>query len=378
MRIAVVHSYYSKRMPSGENTIVDLQVEALRRAGHDVIVLGCRQEVVEQSPTYQFRAAWRVATNHGVAPTEDLKRFAPHIVHVHNLFPNLSRSWAREFAPRLVVTLHNYRPICAAATLTRDSKPCTQCPDRHSALPALLHRCFKNSAVATLPLVFGTRFERDPLLASAARIITINDDMRARYASVGLPPDRIVTVPNFVHGADTLNAHDGDANGDYWLVVGRLTEEKGILPLVRDWPDGPRLKVVGSGPLEDEVRRIAVPAVEVLGQCEPAEVRDLMAGARGLYFPSVWPEGLPTVYLEALAAGLPVVASRQSIVASLVRREGTGFVTSGSVAEDIERAGREFGALHSHCRDVFNSTYTERAWLRAVEHVYAEVLAESP
>jgi glycosyltransferase involved in cell wall biosynthesis len=375
MRIAVVHSYYSNRMPSGENVTLDLWVEALRRAGHEVRVISRHQEDVERSRLYPALTGLRVATNRGPRPTNEIDQFDPDIVHVQNLFPNFGRTWASRYSRRLVVTLQNYRPICAAGTLLRDGEMCTLCPDRHSAVPALRYRCFKGSRVMTLPVALGMRFERDPLLAAAAKIITVNDDMRSYYAAVGLSEDKIVTVPNFVRMADSPGAHGGDEHGDFWLFAGRITDEKGVVPLVRDWPDGSRLKVVGSGPLEDELRRLAPPSVELLGQRSRTEVRALMASARGLFFPSIWPEGLPTVYLEALAAGLPVVAGPRSIVGQLVARDGTGFVMSGSVLDDIVRADAEFPGLSAHCRRVYEKLYTETAWVTAMEAVYADVMA---
>jgi len=377
MRIAVVHSYYSNRVPSGENVVVDLQVEALRRAGHDVRVISRHQEDVEKSRAYPAMTAIAVATNRGPRPVGEIKQFDPDIVHVHNLFPNFGRSWTARYSSRLVTTLHNYRPLCAAATLLRDGESCTLCPEHHSALPALKHRCFKGSRVATLPVALGMRFNRDPLLAAAAKIITINDDMRSRYIAMGLPEQKIVTVPNFTSAATSSQTHRGDEHGDFWLFVGRISHEKGILPLVRDWPNGPRLKVLGSGPLDEELRRIARPGVELLGHRSPAEVRGLMAAAQGLFFPSIWPEGLPTVYLEALAAGLPVIAGARSIVGQLVERDGTGILMSGSVADDIRRADVQFPALIAHCRNVYQKSYTEAAWLSAMQGVYGDVLTKT-
>ncbi len=377
MRIAVVHSYYSNRVPSGENVIVDLQVEALRCAGHDVRVISRHQEDVERSRAYPAVTALGVATNRGPRPLDEIDRFEPDIVHVHNLFPNFGRSWAARYSSRLVATVHNYRPLCAAATLLRDGESCTLCPERRSALPALKHRCFKGSRLATLPVALGMRFDRDPLLAAAARIITINDDMRSRYTAMGLPEHKIVTVPNFTSAAAAPGPHRGDEYGDFWIFVGRISHEKGILELVRDWPNGPRLKVVGCGPLDEELRRVARPGVELLGHRSPTEVRSLMEAARGLVFPSIWPEGLPTVYLEALAAGLPVIAGARSIVGQLVKRDGTGIIMSGSAADDISRANAEFPALIAHCRNVYQTFYTEAAWLGAMQGVYGDVLAEA-
>lgn len=370
MKIAVVHGYYSSRVPSGENVVVDLQVGALRRAGHDVEVFALSQDQAEQTRGYVVGAAWRAATGRGPAP--ELDRFVPDVVHVHNLFPNFGRRWTATYADRLVATLHNYRPMCPAATLFRDGHDCTECPDQQSARPSVQHACYKDSRLASVPVALGTRFADDPLLKAASRLVTLNDDMAERYAAVGVPRSRLVTVPNFVPDPGVAPAR-AEARS-HWLYVGRLAEEKGILALVEQWPVGHRLRVIGSGPLEDEVRRAASsrPEIELLGMVDHGRVLELLAGARGLVFPSLWPEGLPTVYLEALAAGTPVVASPASVVGRLVAEQGTGVVAVDDWAaalaavEDQPWAGE-------HCRRVFEEHYTERAWTSRIEEVYAEL-----
>lgn len=372
LRVAVVHSYYSSRQPSGENIVVDLQVEALRRAGHQVEVMARRTDTLQQSRLYPLQAGLRVATGRGASPMEALQRFAPDVVHVHNLFPNFGRDWVRRLAVPLVATLHNYRPICPAGILFRDGAACTLCPDSGSARPAVTHRCYRDSKVATIPVALGTKFSDDPVLASADRIVTLNEDMRLQYAAVGVPDGRLITVPNFVRAETDAGRHDGG----FWLFVGRLSAEKGVLPLVRDWPVGPRLKVVGSGPLEAQLHDLAGPTVELVGQLPNAEVRALLGAARGLFFPSLWPEGLPTVYLEALAAGLPVMASPESVVGSLVAADGTGLISSGSITDDVLRAEREFDALHGRCRDVYEDRYTEAAWVRSMVQLYRSLLPD--
>ena len=367
MRIAVVHGYYSSRVPSGENVVVDLQAGALRRAGHDVEVFGVRQDEVEQARGYAARAAWHAATARGPAP--DLARFSPDIVHVHNLFPNLGRRWTAGYADRLVATLHNYRPICPAATLFRAGHDCTECPDGLTARPAVRHACFKDSRAATLPVAIGTRFADDPLLRAAGRVIALNDDMAERYAAVGVPREKLVTVPNFV--PDPVLPPGDRMAPDYWLYVGRLSHEKGVLPLVEQWPVGRRLLLVGAGPLEREVQRAAAARadVEVLGLLDHDRVLELLAGARGLVFPSLWPEGLPTVYLEALAAGTPVLATPSSVVGRLVAEQGTGAVVTGDWAAALNATEQERG-LAERCRQVYVDHYTERAWIARVESVY--------
>jgi glycosyltransferase involved in cell wall biosynthesis len=102
-----------------------------------------------------------------------------------------------------------------------------------------------------------------------------------------------------------------------------------------------------------------------------------MASSRGLVFPSLWPEGLPTVYLEALAAGLPVFAWPQSIVGTLVERDGTGQVMVGDLSTELALADREFPLLSDRCRTVFERNYSEHAWVAAITDVYRSAVTAS-
>lgn len=370
LRISVVHSFYSSRQPSGENVVVDLQVAALRQAGHEVQLIARRTDELATARAFPLKAALTVASGLGPSPLEEIEAFSPDIVHVHNTFPNYGRRWATSLGRPLVATLHNYRPLCPAGILFRDGHSCTLCPDGRTARPSVRYGCYKDSRVATVPVAIGTRFDKDPLLAAADAVIALNDSMLDAYVACGVHTERLVTIPNFVSAApvDTREA------SDRWLFVGRLSREKGVDRLVREWPVGPRLLVVGSGDLEAELGRIAGSTVEFAGQLSNDQVRCLLGNARGLVFPSVWPEGLPTIYLEALAAGLPVLASPESVVGGLVRSERTGLVMGESLAESLAQATELFPRLREHCRDVYQARYTQAAWVDAVTELYRGLL----
>lgn len=373
LRIAVVHSFYSSRQPSGENVVVTAQVEALRRAGHDVRLVSRSTDALEKAPTYPLRSGLRAATGRGESPLAEVEAHEPDVVHVHNLFPNFGRRWVDRLQMPLVATLHNYRPICPAATLLRDGHSCTKCPDSGAARHAVVHACFKGSRLQSAPVAWGTRFADDAILRRAVRIVTLSDEMRATYQRYGVDPDRLVTVPNFVP-QPSVPSTTAEARSHY-LFVGRLTHEKGILDLLRQWPADRDLLVVGAGPQEAEARELAPRGVTFLGQLDHLETTALMASARGLVFPSLWPEGLPTVYLEALASGLPVLAWPQSVVGALVGRDGTGQVFSGDLAADLSRADVEFPTRAARCRAVFARKYSEPAWTASISEVYAAALA---
>ncbi|MEI5007977.1 glycosyltransferase family 4 protein [Streptomyces sp. PmtA] len=338
-RVALVHSFYSSRRPSGENAAVLDQAEALRAAGHDVTLVAAHTDALETERGYTLRAAVRVATGRGRSPLAELRRLGPDVVHVHNLFPNFATDWLDRWPGAVVATLHNYRPVCAAATLFRDGKTCTACPDG-DRWTGLRHGCYRGRRGATLPLTWAGRHgaAAHPLLRRAERLVALSERSRDLYQRFGVPPEKLALVPNFVaSGSPGTGPEDRSAApAARWVYAGRLSEEKGILPLLRSWPESEPLDVIGSGPLESACREVAPGAVRLLGPLPRQEVAARLPRYTGLVFPSVCPESATAlVCQEALAAGVPVLALAGSAAADSVRqgRYGGGLRRLGRAAE---------------------------------------------
>ncbi|MCF2529273.1 glycosyltransferase family 4 protein [Yinghuangia soli] len=378
LRIAVVHSFYSAARPSGENEAVRDQVAALRRAGHEVELVAVHtDDEARASRLHPLRAAATVATGLGRTPLARLRSFRPDVVHVHNLFPNLTRGWVRAWPGPLVATVHNFRPICAGSTLYRAGSVCTSCLDG-DRWAGLRNGCYRDSRVASAPLAWANRkgAPADPLLSRADRLVVLSELGRRMYARAGIPAERTVLIPNF---ADAPAAPREPARGGAWLFAGRLTAEKGILELLARWPESVPLDVVGDGELRDAARAAAPAQVRFLGALSRAELRAGLPGRRGLVFPSRCFEGAPLVYVEALAAGLPVLAFEGSSVAESVRAAGTGTVVGWDepLLPVLDEAARRFPALVGHCRAVFAERFTEEAWVRRTEELY-RALVDQP
>ncbi|MEU9173152.1 glycosyltransferase family 4 protein [Streptomyces sp. NPDC048420] len=381
-KIAIVHSFYGSGSPSGENRAVLAQVEALRRAGHKTHLLAVHTDELSRAPLYPLRAALTVATGHGLSPLAALRRLRPDVVHVHNLFPNFGRKWLRHWDGAVVGTLHNYRPLCASATLYRRGATCTRCADG-DRWAALRYGCYRGSRAATAPLAWAGRGEAmdDPLLHRADRLVVLSDTSRRMYRRAGVPQQRLTLVPNFVAEPPAVAGHEAGAplgTDSRWVYVGRISEEKGLVELLRCWPAEEPLDIVGDGPLLRECRRIAPSTVRFLGNLPHDELRRRLPSYRGLVFPGRCLEGAePLVYVEALAAGLPVLAPTGSTVGQLVREQGTGvtFDEGEPLLCALEQASERFPGLRTHCRNVFTSRYAEGTWTARMESVYAAAVS---
>lgn len=127
------------------------------------------------------------------------------------------------------------------------------------------------------------------------------------------------------------------------LYVGQLEEHKGLRLLMGAWQKGAKanLGIVGSGELEDELRAFAgrEPSVTFFGRKSPSEVRALMSRARLLVVPSLCYENAPTVIMEALSLGTPIVASNIGGIPELVH-DGEGTLVRPGDMEALREAIR--------------------------------------
>ncbi len=156
----------------------------------------------------------------------------------------------------------------------------------------------------------------------------VADHVRARY---GVPPDRVTVIPNGVDYAFWSAAtveRQADA-APTLLTVGRLHPVKGhdillrALARVRARVPGVRLVLAGDGACRTELDRLADElsigdAVEFAGHLDPADVRARMSQATAFVLPSR-SEGLPLSLIEAMAAGLPTIATSVGGVPEVVR-----------------------------------------------------------
>lgn len=350
MRILLVHSYY--RLRGGEDVVFEAEANMLESFGHEVFRYTRRNEdLVAQGRLANFKnTIW----NREVA--DDITRLIRSqridVAHFHNTFPAispLSIRAAHRAGAVTVQTLHNSRPLCAAGVCYRDHQPCTACIGKTFALPAIQHACFHDSRMATSAVVLKNLVHRAKKTFQNYLDVAIAPTkyVRDRYVSSNFPFAPIVVKPHFID----VELATGAGRGGYALFVGRLSEEKGLRTLLEAWPKlrgHLPLKIIGKGPLENEVRDVAANslrhdqnnppcnAVEHLGQLDQHSVYDAIGDAAVLILPSHCAESFGRVVIEAYAKGTPVVCANQGGQAELVHPGVGGTFQSGD-ADDLAR-----------------------------------------
>lgn len=195
------------------------------------------------------------------------------------------------------------------------------------------------------------RYER------AAGVIAVSAVTRDRLVGIGLPADRIHVVPC---GVDVPDVPPRRERGETvrCLAVGRLCAKKAPLVTLEAFRRAAarrpelRLDVVGAGPLEEACRRFVADhdladVVSLHGAVPHEDVRRLLGGADIFLQHSVVDaetgdeEGLPVAVLEAMAAAVPVIATRHGGIPEAVGDGETGWlVDEQDVAAMADRIGR--------------------------------------
>ena len=257
----------------------------------------------------------------------------PDCLHLHQwtralspaIFPVLS-----ELGVPLVVTLHDYALACPNGVYYRfdRAEPCRLAPLSAACLAA---PCDPRSRAHKLVRVARSLSLRQVLRGRPLHVVHVCDASRRRLGDLlGGPGITHHRIDNPVRVADGPAGEP--ARGDAIAYVGRLTREKGA-DLVAEAARAAGLPAlfIGAGPLEAELR--ARGDVTVIGWQAPEAVWALLrTRARALAAPSRWYETGPLTVYEALAAGIPVVASERSGAAEKVRHGQTGFVVAPEVA----------------------------------------------
>lgn len=313
----------------------------------------------------------------GIDLTAQLKQLRPDVLHIHNTFPNISNKQLSKLKAPKVLSLHNYRSVCASGTLFLHGHECESCL-KGSSFSAVKNRCYRESTVGSGAMAIRTRngFYGDPLLTRADRILVPSTLMQEKFASIGVRTSLMLQPVDNNPFRETTAEPTGP-----WLFIGRLSHEKGILQLLDVWPSGEPLNIIGSGPLHEVVEthpRLEVGDVQLLGHVTEIEKARIMRDSRGLVFPSQWIEGAPAVFPEMLAAGRPVLAYRGNSVAREVSQLGVGTVFD-SMSEDAVMHGlRDIDAhreaMERRIKDVFARDYSIPNWALALENMYKELL----
>jgi glycosyltransferase involved in cell wall biosynthesis len=345
MKILLVHNFYQHR--GGEEVSVELLSKILTDNGHKIIPFyydsnDIRKFNFVDKFLIPFRLLYSKTTKNKVEQL--IFKEKPDIAHIHNLFP-LITPWIlytlKKYNIPVVMTLHNYRLLCLNGLfLKNDGEICESCKNGNFVC-GILNKCYHNSYFQSTGVAMPLWFHRKmwTFVKNIDVFIAPSKFLRQKYIASAFPQENIITIPHFI---DLENYKTDIQFDNYAIFIGRLSQEKGVLTIVKAFKDiaGIKLKILGEGPFKKELQNFVtnnkIDNIEFLGFVNGKEKVDLLKKAMFLIFPSECYENMPYTILESFACGVPVVASKIGGVVELVEEGITGFLFEAKNVSDLK------------------------------------------
>lgn len=357
MKILLANKFF--HLNGGSETVFFQERDFLLGQGHDVVDFSMADERNLPSPYADFFVP-NTSYNSGGIITQKLQhaisfvhssvavhkieelilREKPQIAHLHNIYHQLTPSIIpvlKNHNVKVALTLHDYKLVCPSYLALKDEAICNACAGG-KFWNAFTMNC-QNSHMRGLLLSAEAMFHKWQKSYDAVDLFLAPSRFLANLVGQRIPQEKIKVLRN---GIDVDNYQPSYADQGYGLYFGRLSKEKGVKTLLRahqNLKTNLPLKIVGTGPLEEELRR-EYPELDFLGYQHGQALQDLIANAAFVVVPSEWYENCSMVVLEAMAFGKPIIGSRIGGIPEQIEDGKTGLLfemsNTAELAEKME------------------------------------------
>jgi glycosyltransferase involved in cell wall biosynthesis len=385
--VKVLQIYNEQRsLFGGEPAVVRITTRVLEANGHSTRLLMKSSREIETSFVRKAGAFFGGVYN--VFAYREMQLVLagnhPDVVHVHSVFPMFSPSVLvachRAGVP-VVMTVHSHILTCPTWYHLYKGEICEDCVGGHE------YRCFTKNCrgnileSAAYALRSGVarvlRLFRD----NVTLFIALSQFGKNKLVHAGFPADQIVVVPNATSVSVSSSHHR--VAGDYVGFAGRVSREKGIdtlLSAALSLTDVP-IRLAGNGPVLAEMVARAPSNVSFVGMLEPDALIEFYRRCRFVVVPSLTFEQFPMVAVDAMALGLPVVASRIGALPELIDDGVQGLLFVPGNADDLAQKMRILWQSPDVCRRIgaaarakVDQYYSQTAYYGNLMRVYSQAI----
>lgn len=355
MRIAVATRHVHRA--GGVETYLEQVIPALRARGHDVGVWfefrpppGAERFLPPEVPVHQIDSESALLSR--------LASWSPDLVFLHGLSDPSLEARLADVAP-LAILLHAYHGTCISGTKTHMYPSPRACC--HSLGPACLLRYYPRRCGGWHPVSMISHYaqqrRRQALLGSCAVVVTLSDHMARECLAQGVDAARVVRLPAFAPQSSLPPADRDPRFRQRWhlLFAGRMETLKGgqlLLDALGRFEGAVRrvlqVTLAGDGRERErwmaQARRVAGDMdIRFVGWLSGPERIDCLRTVDLLIVPSIWPEPLGLIGLEAAAAGVPAIAFDvggigEWLIDGVTGRLVAGPPTAAGLASSIQEA----------------------------------------
>ncbi|MCF8070367.1 MAG: glycosyltransferase family 4 protein [Desulfobacterales bacterium] len=318
-----------------------------------------------------------------------LDKFKPDIVHLHIFQHQLSPSILPEIKKRnipIIYTAHDLKSACPAYLMLSHGHICEKCKG-HKYFNCLTNKCVQNSylksSINMVEMYFHLWMKYYDLIDL---IITPSDFHRKKLIEFRFPAEKVVHVPNFV---DETRFTPNYSNEGYFIFLGRLSEEKGIVTLLKAMENVTKGKliIIGTGPLalqvQEKISSAKLKNIEVVGQQSGTALTQYIKNAMFSILPSECYENGPISLLENFACGNPVIGANIGGIPEHIDDNVDGLIFEpkdhGDLAEKINLLlsnPKRLETMGRAARQKAEKLYSKNQHIRTIIGIYDRLIQQ--
>lgn len=339
MKLLFIHNYY--QYIGGEETYINSLSQFLVKKKHRIIKY---YKDSKQIITILDKIKTSIGLFYSLKVERELSNLIekekPDIALFFNIFPLITPTAyfvCRRYNIPIVQRISSYKYICPKGVLFYNKRICHQCVKKKFKHPAILNKCYSNSLFASLFFTLSFYLHKEiiksfnyvDLFYFPTKFIK---NYYIRYAKID--PKKALVIPTFAFiniirnwKLSKLDQKIIPYKNKYFLFVGRLVEEKGILNLIQVFKNlkKQKLVIIGDGYLSEYIAKQTKLDNNIiyLGPQPRKNVLQYIKFSRCVIIPSIWYDVLPNVFLESLFLNKPIILSN---VPSLKFIKGNGIL----------------------------------------------------
>ncbi|MEG1875975.1 MAG: glycosyltransferase family 4 protein [Lachnospiraceae bacterium] len=319
----------------------------------------------------------------------------PDIAHLHifqhQMSPSILAVLKKHRIP-IVYTAHDLKMLCPNYKMLNRTGVCERCKGHHY-YHCVQYRCIKDSMMKSMICMLeGYLHLWLKSYDAIDAIITPSRFYYDQFLSAGIEPKRLHYLPNAMLDMQneevcTQNEEVCQANihtlGTYYLYLGRISSEKGILTMIQGMQDtGATLYIAGTGPQENEIKTYLaeqkITNVTLLGFKQQPELQKIVLHAKAVIIPSEWYENSPYSGIEALSLGRIMIGAKIGGIPELIQEGENGYLFPPGDAEAMRdcilnlehRTADERYHMQVSSRRLFETKFTQQIHYDAIETIY--------
>ena len=214
-------------------------------------------------------------------------------------------------------------------------------------------------------------------------IITPSKFFKEKFVEFGYEEDKVRYIPNFIN----IEEYKPNYNfKNYYIYVGRLSEEKGLINLIKAAEKNKEylLRIIGTGPIEGELKKYIeernIQNIVFDGFKTGEELKALIRSARFLVIPSICYENNPMSVIESMALGKVVVGSNIGGIPELIKNDKLLFKhndidsMANIIREIFELTQEEIIKIGQKNRKLIEENYSKEVHYNKLMEIYEEVI----